>query len=165
MWQSNAKRIALGGMLAAVALVIMCLGGLIPVATYVCPILCCMIAYMVFAFCGKRIAWAWYVAVSILALLMGPDKEAAVIFLFIGYFPLIKRVLERSRFSYVIKLLIFNASVLAAYALLIHLLGIAQIAEENAELGKYGVIILLALGNVTFLLLDRLLDIMQRKMR
>ena len=38
--RSPAFAVALGGMLAALAVVIMCLGGLIPVATFVCPMLC-----------------------------------------------------------------------------------------------------------------------------
>ena len=33
----NAKNMALGGVMAALAVVIMCMGGLIPLATYVCP--------------------------------------------------------------------------------------------------------------------------------
>ena len=38
-----AKQVAFGGMMAALALVIMGLGGLIPVATYVCPMLCMLL--------------------------------------------------------------------------------------------------------------------------
>ena len=47
MRNGSAKKIALSGMLAALAMVIMCMGGLIPVATYVCPMLCCVILQMV----------------------------------------------------------------------------------------------------------------------
>ena len=164
MLQSNAKRVALGGMLAALAMVTMCLVGMIPIATYVCPLLCCMMAYMVLVFCGKRIAWAWYAVVSILALLFGPDKGSSVVFLFIGHYPLIKHNVECLKFQYVVKFIIFNGCILLAYGLLINLLGMDQIARENADLGKWGMIILLLLGNVTFFLLDRLLDIMNRKM-
>lgn len=165
MRQNNARRIALGGMLAAVAVVIMCLGGLIPIATYVCPMLCCLTAFAVLGFCGKRIAWAWYAVVSILSLLMGPDKEAAVIFLFLGYYPLLKPSIDRYKVSLIIKFLFFNISVAAAYWILINLLGLDQIAQENAEMGVWGLVLLLVLGNVTFFLLDRLLDVMARKKR
>ena len=165
MRQNNTLQIALGGMLAAVSVVIMCLGGLIPFVTYVCPMLCCVTAFLVLTFCGKRIAWAWYVVVSLLAVLMGPDKEAAVIFAFIGYYPLIKPAIEKQKLSLVIKLLYFNASILLAYGLLIYLLGMEQIAQENAQLGTLGIAMLLVLGNVTFYLLDRLLNMLARKIR
>ena len=165
MRQNNTHRIALGGMLAAVAVVIMCLGGLIPVATYVCPVLCCLVAWIVLAICGKRIAWAWYVAVVILSLLMGPDKEAAVIFLFLGYYPLIKLPIDSIKLSVFLKLVFFNSSILVAYWVLIQLLGLEQIAQENAQFGIWGVVLLLILGNVTFFLLDRLLSIMAKRKR
>ena len=83
--RTPAAQIALGGVLAALAVVLMCMGTLIPVATYVCPMLCAMILQLVLKTCGKRIAWAWYGAVSILSLLMAPDKEAAAVFLALGY--------------------------------------------------------------------------------
>ena len=59
MRNNEAKSIALGGVLAALAVVIMCMGGLIPVATYVCPTLCMIALCFVVQLCGKRIAWAW----------------------------------------------------------------------------------------------------------
>ena len=39
--------VALGGVLAALAVVIMCMGGLIPVATFICPAVCMMIQTIV----------------------------------------------------------------------------------------------------------------------
>ena len=39
--------------------------------------------------CGVRIAWAWYGAVAILSLLLAPDKEAAAVFAFLGYYPIV----------------------------------------------------------------------------
>lgn len=165
MHQNNARKIALGGMLAAVAVVIMCLGGLIPVATYICPALCCAIAHVVFLTCGKRIAWSWYVVVSLLSLLVGPDKEAAIVFSFLGYYPLIKSAVDKYRFSILIKTIFFNCSVLTAYWVIIHLIGMTQVAEENATLGVLGVAILMVLGNVTFFLLDRMLNMITGKRR
>ena len=49
MRSTSARSIALGGILGAVAIVIMCLGGLIPVATFVCPILCMLLLVVVSA--------------------------------------------------------------------------------------------------------------------
>ena len=80
MKNSSAKVIAFGGVFAAVAMVIMNLGGLIPGATYVCPMLCMLILSLVNRMCGRRIGWAWYGAVAILSLLLPPDKEASAVF-------------------------------------------------------------------------------------
>ena len=43
MGRNGAKSVALGGVMAALAVVIMCMGGIIPLATYVCPMLCAVL--------------------------------------------------------------------------------------------------------------------------
>lgn len=165
MRSDRTKRIALGGMLAAVAVVIMCLGGLVPITTYVCPVLCCLTQYVVLRFCAKRLAWAWFAVVSILSLLLGPDKEAAMVFLAVGSYPLLKKNFERSNISVVLKFLFFNGMILLSYFAMIYLLGMQDIAQENMQFGMIGLILILLLGNVTFFLLDKLLDVVGRKLR
>lgn len=160
---SKTKSIALGGLLAAAALVIMCMGGMIPLATYVCPMLCIMVQYIVLRLCGKRIAWTWYVAVAMLSLLMGPDKEASAVFLLLGYYPMLKGVFEKWPVSWLWKLLLFNGAVTVLYTLLLRILGLDNVTDEFAGFGIAGLILLLVLGNVTFLLLDKLLSIAERK--
>lgn len=155
---SSARAAALGGMLAALAIVIMCLGGLIPVATYVCPLLCMLLAQVVLGICGRRIAWAWYACTAFLSLLLGPDKEAAGVFLVLGYYPIVKPYLDRLRLGFLWKLLLFNGASAMLYGILLHLLGLAEIAGEFQELGQFGLLIMLALGNLTFLLTDKLLS-------
>ena len=157
MRTSEAKLIAFGGMMAALAVVIMCLGGLIPVATFTVPIICMLILAYVLKFCGKRISWAWYGAVSILGLLLGPDKEAAAIFVFLGYYPILKPALDRMKLGILIKALIFNCMILLMYGALIYLLGMQYIAQEYASLGKIMTVFMLVGGNVVFFLLDKVL--------
>ena len=165
MPSNRIKGIALGGTLAAVAVVIMCLGGFIPIATYVCPMLCAMTQLLVLRFCGRRIGWTWFVVVSVLSLLMSPDKEAAMVFLTVGYYPLIKWYLEQSKLCAIWKFLYFNISVMLSYSILIYLVGMQEVAMENMELGVLGLVLALAMGNATFFLFDRLLTIMTRKLR
>jgi len=148
---------ALGGVLAALAVVIMSMGTLIPVATYVCPMLCALLLKTVLRICGKRIAWAWFGAVAMLSMLMAPDKEAAAVFVFIGYYPIVKPSLDRKKLPWLWKGLLFNASILAMYWLLMHLFGMDQLAAEFEGIGIAMTAVLLILGNVTFFLLDRLL--------
>ena len=115
MWNRKstpAASIALGGVLAAVSLVIMGLGGMIPVATYVCPAIVMLVLQMILKLCGPRIAWAWYGAVAILSALISPDKEAAAVFLFLGYYPIIKPHLDGKKFSFLYKGIYFIVTIL-----------------------------------------------------
>lgn len=160
---NNTKRLALSGLLAATAMVIMCLGGMIPLATYVCPVLCIMVQYIVLRCCGKRFAWIWYVAVAILSLLLSPDKEAAAVFAMLGYYPMVKPFLDKSRLAMLWKLLLFNAVIALLYGLLLRLLGLDQLAAEPEEFGAIGLVILLILGNAVFFLVDRVLTMMGKK--
>lgn len=143
--------------MAALAIVIMCLGGLIPFATFVCPMLCCMITKLVLSMCGKRIAWAWYGAVAVLSVLMAPDKEAAAVFVFLGYYPIVKPWMDKQRLSWLWKGLLFNCAILLMYWLLIHILGLSEIANDYEEAGTVMTIVMLLLGNVTFFMLDLVL--------
>lgn len=156
---------ALGGVLAALAVVIMGMGTLIPVATYVCPMLCALLLQVVLKTCGVRVAWAWYGAVAILSLLLAPDKEAAAVFLFLGYYPIVKPKLDRMKGKWLWKVLLFNVSVLLVYWLLMHVFGLDQLGEEFTEMGAAMCVVLLALGNVTFFLLDRLLGMRFQRRR
>ena len=156
--RTPAYAIALGGSLAALAVTIMSLGTLIPIATYVCPVLCMVVLNILAMICGDRIGWAWYGAVALLSALLAPDKEAAAMFIFLGYYPLIKPKLDKTRLKWLWKILFFNVTILAAYWFLMHLLGMAAIAEEFREMGAVLTAAMLLLGNLTFFLLDRLLS-------
>ena len=145
---------ALGGIFAALAVTLMSMGGLIPVATFVCPMFCMILLRLVNQLCGRRTGWAWYGAVAILSVLLGPDKEAAAVFVFLGYYPILKPGLDKMKAPVFWKLLLFNAAIVVMYFLLIRLFGMEQIASEYTELGTALTVILLILGNVMFFLLD-----------
>lgn len=163
MARRKAYDIALGGILAALAVVIMSLGGMIPVATFVCPMLCMVLLTAVHHKCGSRIAWAWYGAVAVLCLLLCPDKEAAAVFAALGCYPIIKPKLEQFPLKWLWKSIYFNGVILLLYWLLMHVFGMAQIAAEFAEMGIAMTAVTLVLGNVTFFLLDRLLSLRFRQ--
>lgn len=155
--QTSVRAMALGGMMAALAVVIMCLGGLIPFATFACPLICMMILQLVAQICGNRLGWTWYVAVALLSLLMGPDKEAAALFLFLGYYPLVKPKIDRLPLRWLWKGILFNAVIVLMYTVLIHLFGMAELASEFQEMGMILLVITLILGNVTFFMMDKIL--------
>ena len=155
--QTPASRIALGGMTAALTVVIMSMGGLIPVATYVCPVIGMIVLRIVLMLCGRKVAWAWYGAVSILTLLMSPDKEAGFVFLFLGFYPILKPWFDSRKLPLLWKAAFFNADVGILYWILLHLMGMAELQQEFGGMGRALILSLLALGNLTFFLLDMLL--------
>ncbi len=161
--RNSASSAALGGILAALAVVIQSMGTLIPVATFVCPVICMLLLQVVLRRCGARVAWAWYAAVAILCALLTPDKEAAAVFVFLGYYPILKPKIDALPVRWAVKLVYFNAAVLIMYWLLMNLLGMAYLVEEFSQLGIVMTVITLVLGNLTFFLLDRLLGIRRRK--
>ena len=163
--RTNSRKMAMGGVFAALAVVIMNLGGLIPVATYVCPVLCMLLLSFVQKSCGNRIAWSWYAAVAILSLLMSPDKEAAAVFGFLGYYPILKPRIEQMKGKWLWKLAVFNGSMVLLYSILIRVMGVAEVTGESEELAGIMLAILLLLGNVTFLAMDRLLTILDIRLR
>lgn len=145
-------------MLAAAAVVLMGIGTIIPVATYAAPVLCLLLCQTVLKLCGKRIAWAWYGAVAFLSLLMAPDKEAAAVFLLLGYYPIAKLKLDALKGKWLWKALYFNGSILALYWVLMNIIGMQQLLSDFEGMGLAMMALLLILGNVTFFLLDRLLE-------
>ena len=156
--RTPAYSMALGGVLAALAVVIMSFGTIIPVATYVCPAICRLLGQVVLKICGGRVAWAWYGAVALLSVLLAPDKEAAAVFAALGYYPMVKPRLEKRKLPWLWKAALFNAVILALYWLLIHLMGMDALAEEFAEAGAVMTVVMLVLGNVVFFLLDKVLS-------
>ena len=161
--KTPAGQMALGGVLAALAVAVMSLGTLIPIMTYVCPMACVLLLETVRVTCGQRVAWAWYGAVAILGLLLCPDKEAAALFLFLGYYPLVKPKLDGKKLSWLFKGALFNGSIGLMYFLLLRILGMEALSEEFREMGALMLAILLILGNVTFFLLDRVLSKFHQK--
>ncbi len=157
MKKGSAQSVALGGVLASLGMVIMSMGTLIPAATYVCPMLSMILCAVVLRLCGTRIAWAWYGAVTILGMLLSPDKESASLFAVMGYYPIIRPFFEKHRFRIAVKILYFNSVVLAVYAAMFYLFGMAQLQAEYKSLGVIGLAVMLILGNVTFCLLDLVL--------
>lgn len=161
--KTPAGQMALGGVLGALAVVIMSLGTLIPVMTYVCPMACALLLEVVRLTCGQRVAWAWYGAVAILGLLLSPDKEAAALYAFIGYYPIVKPKMDGKKLSWLYKGVLFNGCIVLMYFFLLRILGMEALAEEFRELGGIMLLVLLLLGNVTFFLLDRLLSKLGQK--
>lgn len=159
----NAKKIAMCGVFAALAVVIMCICGLIPLATYVSPVLVMIIGCIIMKLVGKKYAWTWYIAVAFLSLLLSADKESAAIYLALGCYPYLKEVFEKSKLQYIWKLIYFNCVILCVYWLLIYVIGLQQVMKDFQGIGAIGIAVFLILGNAVFFMLDRILTFIVKR--
>ena len=142
------------GMAAALCVALMLLGAVIPIAMFIAPALAGFLIATVCVECGRTMALTAYAAVSLLALLFVPDKEVALIFVFLlGYYPLAKPRFDRIRPA----VLRCNAAVLAMYGLLLVLIPAGSISQELRTTAWIVTLSTLAMGNVAFLLYDRAL--------
>lgn len=155
----QSRKTALCGMMAALPVVILCLGGMIPLATFACPLLAMLCLIPAVCGYGAGTAALLYVAVSILTLLLGPDKEIAFLYIFLGWYPAIRARLNRipKTVRWLVKCGLFSAAMLAMYALLLYLFRMEAVVEEFAEYSVVMTAALLVLGNVTFLVFDQAL--------
>ena len=166
--KTNASRMAFGGMMTAVAVVIMSLGSLIPVNTYVCPVMCILITRPVMERCGRRLAWCYYMATAVLSMMLAPDREAALVYLFLGYYPLIRHWFQRIRPVFLMipgKLAFFTAAGVCAYGVLMLVIGMEAVLGEYQAGGMWLLALTVILWDLMFLLVDRLLGTGFRRRR
>ena len=159
--KTGAKEIALCGVLAALGVSVMALGGLFPMAAYCCPVLVMLMLVPVLGACGRRMAWAWYFAVAVLSCLLCPNVEAYALFVCLGYYPIVQRDLNRIRLGLLrvlAKTVLFNGAIAIMYLVLVLVLGLGEIAEEMGQAGLILTLATVAIGNVTFWLTDLLLS-------
>lgn len=156
----SSQKMAFGGMMTAVSVVIMSLGSLIPVNTYVCPVLCILITRPVMERCGRQTGWCYYMATALLSLMLAPDREAALVYLFLGCYPLIRRrfLAIRPRWlSQTAKVLFFTAAGAMVYGLLIAVMGLEAVMGETSGPGMWLLAFAVILWDVMLLLVDNLL--------
>lgn len=150
----KARQMALGGMMTALSVVIMSLGSLIPVNTYLCPVLCILVNRTVLERCGKKIGWCYYLSVMVLSLLLAPDREAALVYAFLGYYPMVRPWFQRlGPLALAVKLVFFTLAGAVSYAVLLLVMGAGAAMADGWLLTAVTVL----LWDVLFLLVDRLL--------
>ena len=138
--RANSRRMAVSGMMVALGAAVMLLGGVIPLATFCCPALAGFALIPLVFDCGRTLAWCGWAAIALLGLMLCPDKEAALLFAFLGYYPILKWDIDvRVRNPWLrrlTKFLLWNVSIGAMYALIYYVLRLDIGLEELEELGK-----------------------------
>ena len=100
-----------------------------------------------------------YAAVAVLGILLCPDKEIALLYAFLGWFPSAQSRLDKlpRLISAAMKCILFSLTMVVMYAMILYLFQLEAIVEEFAEYSTIMIVLMLILGNVTFLLYDRVL--------
>ena len=150
------QRIATGGLLTAFSMVMIILAGVVPSGTFTFPAAAGIIIGILSFTAGKSYAWASFFIVALLSFVICPNKEAALCFtLFLGYYPLAKDIIEKLRLKiiqYILKLLLFNASAVTIYYLLLFVFSMPADSFEYFGINIPG--LFLAILNVVFLIYD-----------
>ena len=154
----RSSKVALCGLLAALMVIVMLLGSIVPVAALLCPALAGLFLIPAIREYGMGTGVSLYGATAVLSLVLLPDKEVALLFtLILGPFPLLRPFLDRivlRPLRVLTKLLLCSLLLVLCYTLLLLVLAPAGL---EAELGAYSrgmLILLLILFNVMFLFYD-----------
>lgn len=146
---------ALCGLLTALSVVVMLPTLIIPIFTYLSPMIAGIIMCLVMYVADKKWALGVYFAVSAVLLIILTDKESALMYVTLfGYYPLIKPVTEKCKkpVAILLKALLFNGSAVLTALCAVYIFAVP--AEEYTEFGKFAVPILLVLTNTAMFLYD-----------
>ena len=149
---------ALGGVLCALAVTVISLGSIIPLATFVSPVIA---AACVMFFCveyNMKAALTVYAAVSILSVIIASDKEQALVFAFVvGYYPVLKTAVEKLKSKFLqrlIKFCVFNATSIGLYVIITKVLIVAAVKAEFESYSNIIVAMIIVLANITLVVFD-----------
>lgn len=157
MKNTQSRRIALCGVLAALTVVILLAGHALGIGTYAAPMLASFLLIPALVEYGPRTALTQYAAAAVLGVLLVPDPELSFFYaLVLGPYPVLKTLLDRlhpALLRWGVKLAVFNLSTAVLYGLLwlVFLPGILETMPATAALTG----VLVVLCNVAFVLCDR----------
>lgn len=154
----RAHPIALGGLLVALAVVILLLGGALGIGTYAAPILALAILLPLHEEYGSKVALLAWIAVSFLAFLLVPEVELSAIYAAFGWYPAAQPFFNRlpgKLLPQVAKLGIYTVETLLLYQGLLRFLGLTADLLESTRAFN---ILLFFTGAFIFLLADRMLS-------
>jgi len=126
-----------------------------PYFVYAIPAFAGLFIMVVVIEINKKWALMAYIVSSILVFMLADPESRFLYVFFFGYYPIAKALIEKMHkpiIEWPIKVIIFNASVLSVYLIFSSFFDFSM--SEFGELGKYGAYILLALGNVVFVVYD-----------
>lgn len=147
----DARKIALGGVLGALAVICLFLATVLPTNRLSFYALSSFFVAVMVMEWGIKAGWLFYAATSLVAIVVIPEKlEAVPYFLFFGIYGILKYYIEKINkqvFEYVLKFAYFNLCLLAAWFLIRQIFALSI----NIQLPWWGIIAVL---EVVFFLYD-----------
>lgn len=129
--------------------------------TYAWPILASATLLPAREECRKSYAWSCFAAAAVLGLLLCADKEAALVFCFLGYYPLVKPNLDAissKALRLLAKLGLCTVSMGVMYALIIFVFKLPAVVQEFSESATWLLWATAAMGLLLFFVYDLLID-------
>lgn len=156
----KSTQVAIGGLSAAICLLLMFMTGLVPFSSYMFPALAGIILVAAAEENGVKAALTVFAVTSLLALMIVPDRSAVMMFiLLLGYYPILRPSFQRlpRLIRVVAKFLFFNLMIVVFYYIMKYVFMIPDMLEGWGEFGKYTMYFAFALANFTFCMYDFLL--------
>lgn len=157
----DSSKAALGGMIAALSIVVMLITYISPLLVYTAPPFAGLLLIVIVYEMGFGWACGTYAAISLLSVFLIADKEAALFFvMFFGYYPILKQLLtlkiKKQGIRLIVAFIIFNLSLACTV-----FLGEKFFSVDYSELtngGKAFFILFWGLMNAVFFVYDFLTD-------
>ena len=160
---TTAFRVALGGICAAVCLLLMFSSSFLPGLSYAIPVFAGLLMVVMIVETDSKWAIADYCAVSLLCIFITPNFEASLLFiLFMGYYPILQFRLSKEKnklLVWIVKLAVFNIAIVIYYNLFKFIFTSVDMLEGTEFLGKYAIPLLWAEAQICFLVYDKFLSL------
>ncbi len=151
-------KIALGAVFMALSTIFMMATSVIPIASFAFPAVAGALLVVVNIEVGRKWALLVYAGVSLLSLFISSDHTAIVSFIvFFGYYPIIKGAIEKigkKWLEWILKMLLFNAAIIAGILLTILLFGMDILMMEYSEFTVAGLGVFILACEVVFVVFD-----------
>ena len=156
----STHELALAGLLAALAVVLLSLGSLIPLATYAAPVLASSVLLVTREECRPSYAWGCFLVSAALGVMLSADPECSLLYAFLGYYPLKPKLdaLRPRAVRTAAKLLLCALAIGAMYALALFVFRLESVVEEFAATVPALLSLTALLGAAVFLMYDLALD-------
>ena len=156
---THTKKIALCGIFTGLSLALMWIGSFVPSMEYALPAAAGLLVFLLVLELGPGWPAGVYVATSVLAALLLPNKGVALFYLmFFGNYPVLRWWFERKLpkgLAWLCKFAVFNAMMISAYFLAVQLFGIEL--SDFGVFGQYAGLFMVVLGNATFVIYDAMI--------
>ena len=149
--------LALSSLMCSLAVVFLWLSGILPLGTYGWPILASFTLVIEREECKRGYAWCCFAASAMLGLLLCADKEAALVFAFLGYYPLLKPhfdVIKGKLPRWIAKLTLCVVTMSAMYALILFVFRLDAVVREFNATAPWLLWATATLGLVLFFVYD-----------